>query len=123
MRETLSDELLELLGRERFIAFVEAFGGLRRFIPATKRDEEIDAAIGVEASARLHETYRGCYIRVPLARELRARHYRNLGMRDQAIARRLGITESGVEKLFRRAGHPRRPRRQASDSRQHNLFD
>lgn len=120
MSEHLSDELLELLGDATFIKFVEAFGGLRLYIPSRERRADIDKAIGAEASHRLHDRFEGSYIRVPLARELRARQYRSRGESNASIARRLGITESGVDKLFRRAGHPRRPRR--ADPRQRDLF-
>tara|TARA_R110002020_G_scaffold185004_3_gene382486 strand:+ start:2483 stop:2857 length:375 start_codon:yes stop_codon:yes gene_type:complete len=120
--ETLSEELIELLGQETFIAFVGAFAGVRLYIPVRERRQEIDNAIGPEASERLHHTYEGGYIRVPLARDLRARHYRAAGASNAEIARLLGITESGVDKLFRRVGHPRRPRRQTTDPRQTDLF-
>jgi len=122
MSETLSDDLLELIGHENFIALVEAFGGLRVYVPSRERLADVDAAIGPEASEKLHHTYEGSYIRVPLARELRARHYRAHGASNADIARRLGITESAVDKLFRRAGHPRRPKRRVTDPRQIDLF-
>nr|WP_277924248.1 LuxR C-terminal-related transcriptional regulator [Sphingomonas sp. CROZ-RG-20F-R02-07] len=41
-------------------------------------------------------------VRVPLAREQRALHYRAIGKSNAQIARALGITESAVDKLFRR---------------------
>jgi hypothetical protein len=42
------------------------------------------------------------HIRVPLSRDLRATHYRAQGCSFAVIARRLGLTESGVRGLFKR---------------------
>lgn len=120
MSEQLSAQLLELLGPAAFLQLVEAFGGLRIYVPDRKRDETIDAAIGIEASAKLHGMWGGSLVRVPLAQGFRARAYRAAGIDNRTIARRLCMTETGLEKLFRRAGHPRRGRR--PDTRQSDLF-
>jgi arsenate reductase-like glutaredoxin family protein len=59
---------------------------------------------------------------VPLGREQRAHAYRQSDMSNAMIARKLGITETGVDKLFRRTGaQPKRIGRQ-KDTRQLDMF-
>lgn len=103
MIDRLSQELPALLGDAAFVALAEAFGGTRLYVPQTiGEDHEIAQAIGLDAARRLSRRHSPSWIRVPLAREARARHYRAQGLSNAAIARRLGITETGVDKLFRR---------------------
>lgn len=96
-------ELETLIGEDAFVALAEAFGGTRLFVPV-KMDAEhtIAQAIGLPAARSLVARLAPDVIRVPLARELRARHYRAAGRSNAQIARALGITESGVDKLFAR---------------------
>jgi hypothetical protein len=98
----LSDELETLLGPEGFLAVVEAHGGVRMYVPEVAQGSQLASEIGLDNTVRLSKLYARSYIRVPLAREFRARHYRELGETNSRIARRLGITETGVNKLFRR---------------------
>lgn len=99
----LSNELLAMLGEDCFVALAQSFGGTRLFIPQKLgEDHEIVVAIGAEAAQRLSRRCAGATIRIPLAREERALHYRSHGLSNAAIARKLGITETGVEKLFLR---------------------
>ncbi|RIV82972.1 hypothetical protein D2V17_14315 [Aurantiacibacter xanthus] len=103
MSEQLSHDLIALLGDGAFIALVEAFGGTRVYIPVTPdADHEIAAAIGTDMAHRLGQRYAPAVLRIPLARAFRARHYRAKGLSNAQIARALGITESGVDKLFAR---------------------
>lgn len=105
--EHFSSELLGLLGEQAFVALAERFGGTRLHIPANiGAEDDLARLLGAEPAARLSRRYTSAQIRVPLARELRARHYRAQGLSNSAIARRLGITESGVDKLFRRMASP-----------------
>ena len=65
-------------------------------------DHRIAQAIGLDAAIRMTERLAPDAIRVPLAHELRASHYRAAGKSNAQIATMLGKTESGVEKLFAR---------------------
>lgn len=117
MTSRAGPELQELIGEEALVRLAEAFGGTRLYVPQkiTAR-HEIARAVGLEAAQRLVDRLAPDVVKVPLARELRARHYRAAQMSDRAIARRLGITESGVEKLFKRT-------RVRDEARQPTLFD
>ena len=107
MSEYASHELIALLGEHGFIALAQAFGGTRLSIPQKIDSEhEIYEAVGEKNAARLADRYAGAQIRVPLARDARARHYRAGGLSNAKIARRLGMSETGVEKLFARMDSP-----------------
>lgn len=97
-------ELVTLIGEDAMVRLAEAFGGTRLFVPVkmTAR-HEIAQAVGLDCARRLSERLAPDVIRVPLARELRATHYRaRQGLSNAEIARKLGMTETGVDKLFRR---------------------
>lgn len=103
MSRELSGELLAMLGEEGFVALAQAFGGTRLVVPYKLDEEhEITKAIGMARATRLSRRYAPDQLRIPLARELRALHYRAKGLSNAQIARKLGITETGVDKLFRR---------------------
>lgn len=116
--ERLTAQLLELLGTQDFIRLCETFGGIRLYASLT-RSELIDA-IGDEAAGKLARRFGGAPFRVPLARPVRARHYREIGLSNAQIAIRLGITETGVDKLFHRM--PGKPVKGSKDPRQGELF-
>lgn len=103
MREQLSEALLARLGAESFVALVEAFGGTRLYVPHTIADDhEIARAIGTAAALRLAQRYAPDTLRIPLAREFRARHYRAHGLSNAQIARKIGLGETAVNKIFAR---------------------
>jgi DNA-binding transcriptional regulator LsrR (DeoR family) len=107
MSERLTTELTELLGETAFLALAEAFGGRRLYVPTDiPADHKIAKAIGTGAAALLAKRKSPDMFCVPLARDLRARHYRAGGMSNGEIATRLGITEKGVERLFHRMDAP-----------------
>jgi hypothetical protein len=107
MREDLTACLLGLLGEEGLVCLAERFGGRRLHIPkAISDDHDIAQAIGLKAAQRLSQRYGQAVLRVPLARELRARHYRGIGKSNGEIATLLGMTETGVDKLFSRMDAP-----------------
>jgi DNA-binding CsgD family transcriptional regulator len=109
-------ELQELIGTEAFVALAEEFGGTRLFIPVGMgADHPIARAVGLPAARLLSQRLAPDVLKVPLAREERARHYRDQRLSNAQIARRLGITEGGVERLFRR-------RRERGDDPQSDLF-
>lgn len=96
-------ELIEVIGEAAVIKLAEHFGGTRLYVPITiYEDHEIAQAIGFEEAVALSARMAPDYVRVPLARDLRARHYRNTGMSNAKIAVRLGMTETSVDKLFKR---------------------
>lgn len=96
-------ELEMLIGEDAFVRLAEAFGGTRLFVPTkTTARHEIAKAIGLDAARTMSARLAPDVVRVPLAREKRALHYRATGRSNAQIARSLGITESGVEKLFKR---------------------
>ena len=95
--------LVELIGEEATFAFTDQFAGMRLYIPLKlPEDHEIVDTIGVEATNILIARLGGDVIRVPLARELRTRFYDAQGMSKGKIAHRLGMTETGVDKMFAR---------------------
>ena len=117
----LTDELHARLGTSGLVRLAEEWGGQRLYVPAVPYGTQVEARLGMEAARRLAEALGGAYIRIPLARELRATVYRTRGMSNPDIARRLGITESGVNKLFLRAGVEVKAPPQL-DTRQLDLF-
>lgn len=104
MSERLTtEELIALMGEKAFVALTETFGGRRLYVPGIiQADHDIARAIGADAARHLSERVAPDVIRVPLARDIRARHYRAAGLSNGAIASKLGITEPAVNKLFAR---------------------
>lgn len=104
MREfALTQHLRGILGDVAFVHFCQELGGTRVYIPYGMRDDnEIVRAIGREAAEKLSRALAPATIRVPLARRERALYFRAEQMSNAQIARKLGITENGVIKLFNR---------------------
>nr|WP_153315427.1 sigma factor-like helix-turn-helix DNA-binding protein [Agrobacterium tumefaciens] len=115
--------MLSTLGEDGFFSLVEAHAGVRLYVPSDPERSELSSTIGVDAAYRLAKAYPGGYIRVPLAREFRARRYVDAEMSNRDIAKRLGLTESGVERLLKRARkrEPLKSRRK-TDPRQMEMF-
>lgn len=122
MSESLTEDLRALLGDEGFFTLVETFGGTRLYIAKSSDGTQVSEVLGEAAAARLADTYGGNALRIPLARTLRARHYRAQGLSNPQIARRLGLAVTGVEKLFSRHPTKRPPRQRFVDPRQSDLF-
>lgn len=107
MSDRLTETLISLIGEEKFIAFVEEFGGRRLYVPEKLGpDHRIAQTIGIEAAAKLNRFYSLAYISVPIARKMRAVHYRAQGLSNGRIATKLGITESGVDYIFAQIDAP-----------------
>lgn len=99
----LSRHLLQILGEEDFVKLCQELGGTRAYIPYKCREgSDLVEAIGVEACERLSLALAPATVRVPLARRERALFYRAQGLSNTRITRRLGITETSLEKLFAR---------------------
>lgn len=104
-------ELRAILGDEGYVLLAEALGGTRLYVAHQFRDEhEAVQALGREAANKLSRAMAPICIRIPLARRERALYWRAKGLSNGAIARKLNITETGVDKLFaREADLPDRP--------------
>ncbi len=109
----LALELQAILGMDGFVALCEELGGTRLYIAWTMRDgSDLVETIGRELADKLSRAMAPATIRVPLARRERALYWRAKGLSDARIARKLGMTENGVAKLFGREDHlPERPGR------------
>lgn len=105
-------DLTDVLSAMEVVALVEAFGGTRLYLPVQMTEEHrIAKAIGYEAAMKLWQALGSGPLRIPIARDLRARHYRAQGDSYAKIARKLGMTEPGVETLFKRVAQPDGERR------------
>lgn len=114
-------ELIDLLGEEALIRLAEEHAGIRLYIPSNPERSQLVKTLGADIANKLSRRYGGDYISVPLVRELRARLYRqHHGLSNAGIARKLGITESGVERLFQRS--PVKYLAKKSDDRQIEMF-
>lgn len=122
MNEDIAQDLMAELGEDAFITLVEAYGGTRLYVPANIQRSDLPAAIGGAAADALSKLYPGGYIKVPLARELRAARYREQGASNATIARKLGLTESGVQRLLSRQRKKAGDRPARRDDRQIDLF-
>ncbi|RRY01483.1 hypothetical protein [Brucella anthropi] len=100
----LEEELLEILGKEGLLTLTENYGGIRLYIPTLERDVPLELlnVFDKETLRKLTDYWGGDYLKVPLCREFRAIYYRQVeGLPNTKIALRLGITEAGVERIFR----------------------
>ena len=96
----LSRHLVHILGEADFVRLCEEFGGTRLYVPFKGSSSDVAEAIGTEAAEKLSRAMAPATIRVPLARRERALFYRRKDMSNARIARKLGMTETGVNKLF-----------------------
>jgi hypothetical protein len=116
----LTDTLLALLGPAGLVRLAEQHGGTRLYIPATPERGKLADELGFETVEKLSKRFGPDYISVPLVRDLRARHYRASGASNADIARKLGLSESGVNRLFQRMANV--PAKGSGDPRQLKLF-
>lgn len=123
MSEDLTSELMDALGDDGFFALTEAYAGTRLYVPGNPSRSDLSTTIGVDHARRLSQIFPGSYIKVPLARTFRALRYRSAGASNAEVARRLGLTENGVERLFARANKAKPQKaRKSHDERQIDLF-
>ncbi len=116
-----TDSLLRLLGPEGLAILADRYAGTRLFVPESLDRTKLADEVGMEIATKLVQRYGRDYIPVPLVRDLRARHYRAAGMSNAKIARRLGITEASVNRIFQRMDNV--PEKGSADPRQPSLFD
>lgn len=110
-KRDLIKHLRAILGDDGFIRLVEELGGTRLYVSWEMKDgSDVVQAVGRVAADKLSRAFAPAIIRVPLARRQRALYYRKAGLSDARIASKLGMTENGVGKLFKReVGLPDRP--------------
>jgi len=113
-------ELVGLIGEEGLIRLAEEYAGLRLYIPSDINRSELLDRVGIEIASKLARRYGPDRIKVPLMRDWRARHYRSAGLSNAQIARKLGVTETAVEKIFQRS--PVKYRMKKTDDRQIDMF-
>lgn len=120
----LSEELLDLLGEDEFFQLVDTRPGIRTYIAQNIDESDLLGTLSYDAYSRLAKAYGRLYIRVPLAREFRARRYLAAGMTLKQVALKLGMTETGVSKIIRRAKVQKKPVQRPSrkDPRQYELL-
>jgi len=113
-------ELLELLGEDGLIRLAEEHAGVRLYVPSNADRSKLVETVGFDIANKLARPYGGNVITVPLVRDMRARLYRDQGLSNAHIARRLGIREDAVEKIFNRSPVKYRPKKK--DDRQIDMF-
>ncbi|WP_319519655.1 sigma factor-like helix-turn-helix DNA-binding protein [uncultured Martelella sp.] len=118
-RRDMEAELRGALGDDAFMHLIERVGGIRFYVPHDPQKSADKEALGTDILYRLSDLYPGEHIKVPLARRFRADRYRLQGLSHADIARRLGMSESGVYKLLRASPKPPKPKK---PSRQMDLF-
>lgn len=102
MDEPLSQELLSLLGNDDFFTLVDTVGGQRFYVPSNFLQLLEKLAVSPEGATLLTNRYGGATLRIPLARDFIAATLKSRKYSNAEIAAHLRITESGVEKLFKR---------------------
>lgn len=94
-----------MIGPDGFLKLVESYGGANLYVPkGTRKNYETALCrdIGETAGRKMMASYGGDYLRIPLAREFRVRSYRSQGLSAGRIATRIGMTQSGVERIIKR---------------------
>lgn len=99
----LEREIIALIGEDDAYMLFENYGGLRLFIPSRDwQGSEAFKGLSEEAAYKLSREYGRETIKVPLARQFRCLRRFQRGVSNGDIARRFGMTESGVQKLKKR---------------------
>lgn len=101
----------EILGTEGLVLLCQELGGTRLYLPNKLPDEhDIVKILGRDLAAQLCRELAPAWLRVPLARRERALYWRGKGYSNARIATKLGMTETGIDKLFdREADLPPKP--------------
>lgn len=97
--------LTDRIGAEMTLRLIEQHGGTRLHVAkAPTPGSKLARDIGHDAALALAKVWGGDYLKVPLAREWRARVYQSRGGSYAKIARRLGVTEGTVWGYLNQAG-------------------
>jgi CRP-like cAMP-binding protein len=101
-----------VLSEAEFVRLAEALGGSRVYVPRRLTDEhDLVAAIGRDAAERISAAIGTEWLVVPLAKRERALYWQAQNLKDHEIARKLGMTRSGVQKLLDREAASAAPSR------------
>lgn len=101
--EVLIKRVRAILDEDSFVLLAQELGGTRVYLPLKLSDDhDVIGAIGRTAAEALVRELAPAWLRVPLARRERALYWRARGLSNARIARKVGMSETGVEKLFRR---------------------
>lgn len=104
LKVDMKAELLALLGPEGYLLLLEHYAGVRLYVPkmGSSHPTQLIDDLTLAHAKKLSEQYGAEYIKVPLDREFRALAYRQRGFSTRKIVRLLGLTESGLERLWSR---------------------
>lgn len=102
------DRLRELLGDKDCIQLLELTAGTRIFV---SKPDTLGERFGDRIAEKLYEQFGREYLKVPLARQFRVEYYHSRGCSMAQIARLIGITEGGVDRILSR---PRKSSRKAA---------
>jgi hypothetical protein len=96
--------IASLIGEAATLRLIEEHGGTRIYVPAKPHQgHPLALTIGLDAARALASDWGGIWLKVPLCRHWRARVYRARGESYRAIAKRLGMDESGVWRILNAA--------------------
>ncbi|MEO1473987.1 MAG: hypothetical protein AAFS03_08600 [Pseudomonadota bacterium] len=117
---TLLKEVAEELDDAAAMHLVQRLGGQRLHIPAKPKNTRIEREVGEAIAAFLCRTRSGLYVEIPTFALKRAEERRRYVLQHphlsaNDLAKSLGITSRGVEKIRQRA--------RDADSKQPSLFD
>jgi len=118
--------LVQAVGDEVALAFVEQLAGQRIFVPRTAAGSRLETLYGIEIASALSSRYPQEMWNVPVCRDWRIRRYLEMGMTLNQIAARVGVSLDAVGRSLRkpyrgqmviRTGRPR-----YVDGRQIDMF-
>ncbi|MBM9400359.1 hypothetical protein JUN65_01965 [Gluconacetobacter azotocaptans] len=95
--------LVQRVGQDDALQFIECAAGRRLFVPATAGGSRLAALYGDAIAEALSAQYGGEKYEVPSCREWRVRLYAQMGLTNDEMAQRAGVSYSGVVKILLRA--------------------
>ncbi|WP_431281641.1 hypothetical protein ACQW02_19845 [Humitalea sp. 24SJ18S-53] len=94
--------IADAIGAKATLWLVEEHGGTEIYVPHDpNQGSRLALCIGLDAAKKLAAVRGGEGLRVPLARAWRIHVYADRGDKRSAIARRMGMTESGIWRVLR----------------------
>jgi len=95
--EAVIDKLRRELGNKQTIQLLEAAAGTRVYV---SRSAILADRFGEAIAEYLCEHWEGNNFKVPLGRQFRAAYYNSMGLSCGTIARLIGCTEGGVDRML-----------------------
>lgn len=114
--------LVEAVGEDEALAFIESVAGQRLKVPANASDSRLETLYGPEVAAAVCKYFGGILWEVPTLKRWRARVLARRGLTDNEIALRCGVTYRAVRGLLRHSERVERRRVVNRDERQQSLF-